>query len=83
MFDMSFNEQDPGRKNAVTNADEQEVAVNHSTTDHGYDEPATESDSTVEASKEVADSSKEVSDGKNSEGIDRIKGKPNQTKSKN
>jgi hypothetical protein len=76
MFDMSFNEQDPGRKNAVTNADEQEVAVNHSTADHGYDEPVTESNSTVEASKEV-------SDGKNSEGIDRIKGKPNQTKSKN
>jgi hypothetical protein len=37
----SLNDQDPGRQKAVTNADEQEVAVNHSTADHGYDEPVT------------------------------------------
>jgi hypothetical protein len=35
----SLNDPDPGRPKAVTNADEQEVAVNHSTADSGYDEP--------------------------------------------
>jgi hypothetical protein len=34
-----LDDMDPGRPKAVTNSDEQEVAVNHSTTDHGYDEP--------------------------------------------
>lgn len=42
-MEKSLNEQDPGRPKAVTNADEQDVAVNHSTKeDGGYDEPATE-----------------------------------------
>ena len=36
----NFNDGDPGRPKAVTNADEQEVAVNHSTKEEGgYDEP--------------------------------------------
>jgi hypothetical protein len=33
-----LNDSDPGRK-AITNADEQEVAVNHSTAESGYDKP--------------------------------------------
>jgi hypothetical protein len=37
-----LNDKDPGRPKAITNADEQEVAVNHSTADHGYDEPKNE-----------------------------------------
>jgi hypothetical protein len=38
----SLNDPDPGRAKAVTNADEQDVAVNHSSAEHGYDEPASE-----------------------------------------
>ena len=37
---------DPGPKEKkVTNADEQDVVVNHSTTDQGFDEPASSADS--------------------------------------
>jgi hypothetical protein len=40
MLESLDDKNDPGRPKALTNADEQDVAVNHSTTDHGYDEPA-------------------------------------------
>lgn len=36
------NDNDPGKRKAVTNADEQDVAVNHSTAESGFDEPAQE-----------------------------------------
>ena len=49
----SLHEQDPGRPKAVTNADEQEVAVNHSSKEEGgYDEPTSEQQSAPEAPKE-------------------------------
>ena len=42
-MEKSLNEQDPGRPKTVTNADEQDVAVNHSSKEEGgYDEPAAE-----------------------------------------
>jgi hypothetical protein len=56
-----FDENDPGRPKAVTNADEQDVAVNHSTADQGgYAEPSSPSS---QASNESKDSGPE--EGKN------------------
>lgn len=44
-----MKESDPReRKENVTNTDEQDVAVNQSTTEHGYDAPVSEQDSEVE-----------------------------------
>jgi hypothetical protein len=54
-----LNDKDPGRPKAITNADEQEVAVNHSTADHGYDEPTNEDiPAKNEDEKRVQDDSK-------------------------
>jgi hypothetical protein len=50
---LSLNDRDPGRQKAVTNADEQEVAVNHSTADEGgYDEPNSASATLNDSSEE-------------------------------
>jgi hypothetical protein len=48
-----FDEKDPGRPKAVTNADEQDVAVNHSTADQGgYAEPSQASPQASNESKQ-------------------------------
>jgi hypothetical protein len=55
-----FDDRDPGRPKAVTNADEQEVAVNHSTKEEGgYDEPVN-SASTPAVSNTAKSQSEEV-----------------------
>jgi len=51
---------DPVKKNAVTNTDEQEVAVNHSTTDRGYDEPASASTPNANATNNEKQTAEEV-----------------------
>ena len=60
MMKDSLNAKDPGRPNAVTNADEQEVAVNHSSKeDGGYDEvpaerqPASRTETEKEGKEDV------------------------------
>ena len=68
-------EPDPGRPKAVTNTDEQEVAVNHSTADHGYDEPAsstTPAAGTIESEKQAAEAKKKEQESEK-------KGKPSQS----
>jgi len=58
---VSLNDQDPGRPKAVTNADEQDVAVNHSTADDGgYAEPSSV-ESTTREEVNIEITSKELS----------------------
>ena len=57
------NDLDPGRRKSVTNTDEQEVAVNHSTADEGYDEPA----ATTPPATTAANSEKQTTDEKGKE----------------
>jgi hypothetical protein len=71
----SLNDKDPGRQKAVTNADEQEVAVNHSTADHGYDEPVA-SEPTAAAPAESENVAAEELKKERKPG----KGRPSQTK---
>ena len=54
----SLNELDPGRPKAVTNADEQDVAVNHSTAESGYDEPNPSQPPSAAPEKPVAENEK-------------------------
>jgi hypothetical protein len=72
----SLNDQDPGRPKAVTNTDEQDVAVNHSTKEQGgYDEPASSQESAPVAISTEKPVAEEKSKEKKSE-----KGQSSQTK---
>jgi hypothetical protein len=64
----SLNDQDPGRPKAVTNADEQDVAVNHSTKEQGgYDEPTSSQESAPVATNNENPVAEEQSKEKKSE----------------
>jgi hypothetical protein len=58
---MKTSENDPGRPKAVTNAEEQDVVINHSMAEDGYDSPDSAAKEN-ESGKPVAS----ASDGKNS-----------------
>lgn len=60
-METSLNEKDPGRPKAVTNADEQEVVVNHSSKEEGgYDEPTSEQQPAPEKPKEQSTEKSDV-----------------------
>ena len=65
----SLNDSDPGRPKAVTNADEQEVAVNHSTAEGGYDTPNPPEPSSATPEKPVAENEKTEQVKKKGKGI--------------
>ena len=65
----SVNDPDPGRPKAITNADEQDVAVNHSDSDQGgYSEPSSTSTATVNKSQDEMASKESENDKKSNKG---------------
>ena len=60
----SAKDPDPGNPKAVTNADEECVVVNHSTAEHGYDEPAAARENTDSTPEEKPDETRKREKGR-------------------